>query len=82
MKEYCCQIKVDGKVDRIWDYDTNQEAQDKMNEIQSTSKRDIEIFAGKTVNKDRKRTNSVILQEEINEIIETLNENYGLQYEM
>jgi len=78
MKEYCCQIKVDGKVDRIWDYDTNQEAQDKMNEIQFTSKRDIEIFAGKIVNKDRKRINPVILQEEIDEIIETLNKEYEL----
>lgn len=72
IKEYCCQIKTPTQETRIYYFDTNDDAQNKMLELQVIPIQDVNIFAGRTENKDRKRTTPVVLQEEIEELIEEL----------
>ena len=62
-KEFCCSLKALG-INKIWYFDTYEEACNKLKELESTVIQDIQLYAGKTVNVNRTRAEPIVLTEE------------------
>ncbi len=63
VKEFCCELKSQNELVKIWYFDTYEEALEKMFTIQNIDLSEVEIYVGKTENKDRKRTKPLVVKE-------------------